>query len=84
MTERVAGSVDTGAARVALATTAGAVERHTAELNRAIDYGIELERLFRAAARLDEFGRSESCRWQAPGVDDGWRGSRWHLAASES
>lgn len=53
VTERAAGSVDATAAQMALATAAGTVERLTAELTRAIDYGVELERYFRAAANLE-------------------------------
>lgn len=53
VTERAAGSVDTTAAQMALATSAGAVEKYTAELNRAVDYGLELERYFRKAANMD-------------------------------
>jgi len=37
---------------MALATSAGAVEKFTAELNRAIDYGMELETFFRRAANI--------------------------------
>jgi hypothetical protein len=53
LTEKAAGSVDTTAAQMALATSAGAVEKYTAELNRAVDYGLELERYFRAAANME-------------------------------
>lgn len=52
LTEKAAGSVDTTAAQMALATSAGAVEKYTAELNRAVDYGLELERYFRDAANM--------------------------------
>jgi len=51
-TQRAAGSVDTAAHQAALATTAGAVEKYTAELNRAIDYGVKLESYFKKAAGL--------------------------------
>lgn len=53
LTERTAGSVDATAAQLSLATSAGAVERYTAELNRAIDYGLELEGYFRRAANME-------------------------------
>jgi hypothetical protein len=53
VTERAAGSVDATAAQMALATSAGAVEKYTAELNRAVDYGLELEGYFRKAANMD-------------------------------
>ncbi|WP_082674229.1 hypothetical protein [Thiohalocapsa sp. ML1] len=52
LTERAAGGVDATAADMALATSAGAVEKFTAELNRAIDYGMELETFFRRAANI--------------------------------
>ncbi len=51
-TQRAAGSVDATAHQAALATSAGAVEKYTAELNRAIDYGVELERHFKQAAGI--------------------------------
>lgn len=49
-TQKAAGAVDSTAHQAALATSAGAVEKYTAELTRAIDYGIELERYFKQAA----------------------------------
>lgn len=49
-TQQAAGSVDATAHQAALATSAGAVEKYTAELNRAIDYGVELERYFKQAS----------------------------------
>ncbi len=52
LTERAAGGVDATAADMALATSAGAVEKYTGELNRAIDYGTELEGYFRRAANI--------------------------------
>jgi hypothetical protein len=51
-TQRAAGSVDATAHQAALATSAGAVEKFTAELNRAIEYGVELERHFKQAAGI--------------------------------
>lgn len=54
LTEKAAGSVDATAAQMALATSAGAVEKHTAELERAVDYGLELERYFRNAANITD------------------------------
>lgn len=51
-TQRAAGSVDAAAHQAALATTAGAVEKYTAELNRAIDYGVKLEGYFKKAAGI--------------------------------
>lgn len=51
-TQQAAGSVDATAHQAALATSAGAVEKYTAELNRAIDYGVELERYFKQAAGI--------------------------------
>ncbi|MBK5966986.1 hypothetical protein CCR95_23680 [Thiocystis minor] len=51
-TQKAAGSVDATAHQAALATSAGAVEKYTAELNRAIDYGVELERYFKQAAGI--------------------------------
>jgi hypothetical protein len=53
ITGRAADSVDTTAADTALATSAGEVETYTAELNRAIDCGKELERYFRKAANME-------------------------------
>jgi hypothetical protein len=53
VTGRAADSVDTAAAEMALATSAGAVEKYTAELDRAVDYGNELERYFRKAANME-------------------------------
>lgn len=53
LTERAAGGVDATAADMALATSAGAVEKYTAELNRAVDYGNELETFFKRAANLE-------------------------------
>lgn len=52
-TQQASGSVDTAAHQAALATSAGAVERYTAELNRAIDYGIKLEGHFKQAAGIE-------------------------------
>ena len=51
-TQRAAGSVDAAAHQAALATAAGAVEKRTAELNRAIDYGVKLETYFKQAAGI--------------------------------
>lgn len=51
-TQQAAGSVDTAAHQAALATSAGAVEKFTAELNRAIDYGVELEGYFKQASGI--------------------------------
>ncbi len=51
-TQQAAGSVDTTAHQAALATAAGAVEKYTAELNRAIDYGRKLEGHFKQAAGI--------------------------------
>jgi hypothetical protein len=51
-TQRAAGTVDAKAHEAALATSAGAVEKYTAELNRAIEYGTELESYFKEAAGL--------------------------------
>jgi hypothetical protein len=53
LTERAAGGVDATAADMALATSAGAVEKYTAELNRAVDYGNELETYFKRAANIE-------------------------------
>jgi hypothetical protein len=53
LTERAAGGVDATAADIALATSAGAVEKYTAELNRAIEYGNQLETYFKRAANID-------------------------------
>ncbi len=44
--------MDATAHQAALATSAGAVEKYTAELNRAIDYGLELEGHFKQAAGI--------------------------------
>lgn len=52
-TQRAAGAVDATAHQAALATSAGAVEKYTAELGRAIDYGLKLEAHFKQAAGLD-------------------------------
>lgn len=52
-TQQTAGAVDAKAHQAALATSAGAVEKYTAELNRAIDYGIALERYFKQAAGIE-------------------------------
>jgi hypothetical protein len=35
-----------------LATAAGAVEKYTAELNRAVEYGLKLEGYFKQAAGI--------------------------------
>lgn len=51
--QQAAGSVDAKAHQAALATSAGAVEKYTDELNRAIDYGIALERYFKQAAGIE-------------------------------
>ncbi|MFB1488336.1 MULTISPECIES: hypothetical protein [unclassified Thiocapsa] len=51
-TQKAAGAVDATAHQAALATAAGAVEKYTAELNRAIDYGIKLESHFKEAAGI--------------------------------
>lgn len=51
-TQRAAGSVDATAHQAALATAAGAVEKYTAELNRAIDHGVKLESYFKQAAGI--------------------------------
>jgi hypothetical protein len=51
-TQSAAGAVDSTAHQAALATSAGAVEKYTAELNRAIDYGLKLEGYFKQAAGL--------------------------------
>ncbi|EGV32281.1 hypothetical protein ThidrDRAFT_1517 [Thiorhodococcus drewsii AZ1] len=51
-TQQASGAVDATAHQAALATSAGAVEKYTAELNRAIDYGIKLERYFKQAAGI--------------------------------
>jgi hypothetical protein len=53
LTERAAGGVDATAADMALATSAGAVEKYTAELNRAIQYGTQLEAFFKRAANIE-------------------------------
>jgi hypothetical protein len=51
-TQQAAGSVDATAHQAALATAAGAVEKYTAELNRAIEYGVKLEGYFKQAAGI--------------------------------
>lgn len=51
-TGQAAGAVDATAHEAALATAAGAVEKYTAELNRAIDYGLKLEGHFKQAAGI--------------------------------
>lgn len=51
-TQQAAGSVDAATHQAALATAAGAVEKYTAELHRAIDYGLKLEGYFKQAAGL--------------------------------
>jgi hypothetical protein len=51
-TQQAAGSVDATAHQAALATSAGAVEKYTAELNRAIDYGLDLEGHFKQATGI--------------------------------
>lgn len=50
--QQAANSVDATAHQAALATTAGAVEKLTAEFNRAIDYGVRLESHFKQAAGI--------------------------------
>ena len=52
-TERAAGTLDTKAHEAALATSAGTVEKYTAELERAIDYGNKLEDYFKKAAGIE-------------------------------
>ncbi|MCG6863784.1 MAG: hypothetical protein LJE70_21405 [Chromatiaceae bacterium] len=52
-TERATGAVDAKAHEAALAASAGAVEKYTAELERAIDYGIKLENYFKQAAGIE-------------------------------
>lgn len=52
-TQKASGAVDAAAHQAALATSAGAVEKYTAELNRAIEYGVKLERHFKNAAGLE-------------------------------
>jgi hypothetical protein len=52
-TQRAAGAVDATAHEAALASSAGAVEKYTRELERAIDYGVKLETYFKQAAGLD-------------------------------
>lgn len=51
-TQRAAGAVDARAHEVALATSAGTVEKFTLELERAIDYGNKLEGYFKQAAGI--------------------------------
>jgi hypothetical protein len=46
--------VDATAHEAALATSAGAVEKYTSELERAIDYGSKLQSHFRTAAGIEE------------------------------
>lgn len=58
-TERAAGAVDSTAHEMALANSAGAVEKFTAELGRAIDYGLELEGYFREAANMEAKSAAE-------------------------
>jgi hypothetical protein len=52
-TQRAAGAIDATAHEAALATSAGAVERYTAEMERAIDYGNKLEAYFKQAAGIE-------------------------------
>jgi hypothetical protein len=52
-TQRAAGAVDATAHEAALAASAGAVERYTGELQRAIDYGVKLENYFKKAAGIE-------------------------------
>jgi len=52
-TERAAGTVDAKAHEAALATSAGAVEKYTAELERAVDHGNNLENYFKQAAGIE-------------------------------
>ncbi|WP_133510262.1 hypothetical protein [Candidatus Thiosymbion oneisti] len=52
-TERAASAVDAKAHEVALATSSGAVEKYTAELDRAIDYGKQLTDHFKRAANIE-------------------------------
>lgn len=52
-TQQAAGSIDTKAHQAALATSAGAVEKYTAELHRAVEYGVELEGYFKKAAGIE-------------------------------
>jgi hypothetical protein len=52
-TERAAGALDAKAHAAALATSAGAVEKYTKELERAIDYGNKLEAHFKLAAGIN-------------------------------
>jgi hypothetical protein len=52
-TSRAAGAVDATAHEAALATSAGAVEKYSAELERAIDYGVKLENYFKKAAGIE-------------------------------
>ena len=51
-TQRAANTVDANAHQMALATSAGAVEKYTAELDRAVDYGVKLESYFKQAAGI--------------------------------
>lgn len=52
-TERAASAADAKAHEVALATAAGAVEKYTAELGRAIDYGKKLTDHFKQTANIE-------------------------------
>jgi hypothetical protein len=52
-TEHAAGAVDSKAHQAALASAAGAVEKYTQELERAIDYGVKLQDYFKKAAGID-------------------------------
>jgi hypothetical protein len=52
-TQRAAGAIDATAHQAALANSAGAVEKYTAELDRAIDYGKKLEAYFKKAAGIE-------------------------------
>jgi hypothetical protein len=53
VTERASGAVDATAANMALATSAGAVEKYTEDLTSAIEYGLKLEGYFRRAANIE-------------------------------
>jgi len=52
-TERAASAVDAKAHEVVLATSSGAVEKYTAELDRAIDCGRQLTEHFKQAANIE-------------------------------
>lgn len=52
-TQKASGAVDATMHQAALATSAGAVEKYTAELNRAIEYGMRLETYFKRAAGME-------------------------------